>query len=224
MRRIALIPLILVPVTLILLIPSPSLAGGRAAASAVPKPLITEGQEWIFDVTAQQPDGTKDTWTERWSVNSVELMEGTGGAKRIYIDIEKPDGGGDLPETTIELVLKGSALWDVYTLDRMRPPATRDVARIVANRDPLVDFAKVSAKAIVARKDADPRKFVRFLSTPEARVRQGVVLKDVIEATHARGETDSTETWWFDAKRGIVGIRSQLPVAGGGTLFTWVLR
>lgn len=206
-----------------LLFPASSLAGGRAAASAVPRPLVTEGHAWVFDVMAQQPDGTRESWVERWTVNTVEAVPGTG-AKRIYIDVEKPEGGGELPETTIELILMGSALWDVYTLDRLRPPATLDVARILAQRDPLVDFARVSATASVTRRGEDPRKFVRFVSTPEVTVRPGVTLKGVVEATRSRGETDSTETWWFDGKRGIAGIRSQLPVAGGGTVFTWVLR
>lgn len=219
MRRFALLPLALLP--FILLIPVETLAGGRSAAAAIPKPLITQGATWLFDVTARQPDGATDTWTERWTVNSVEVID---GAKRVYIDVEKPDGGGELPETTIEIIIKGAALWDVYTLDRMRPPATRDVSRIVAQRQPLVDFARATRAAVFARLPGDPARFTRYLLATEATVRPGVVLANVYEATHARGETDSTETWWFDAKKGLVAMRSQFPVVGGGTVFTWVAR
>lgn len=206
---------------LLLLLPADALAAGRAAASAIPKPLLTEGATWLFDVTARQPDGTTESWTERWTVNSIDAID---GAKRVYIDVEKPDGTGELPETTIELVVKGAALWDVYTLDRMRPPPTRDVGRIVAQRPPLIDFARATKAPKVTQPSEDPFRFTRYLKAGEATVRPGLVLKDVYEATRARGETDSTETWWFDATRGLVAMRSQLPVVGGGTVFTWVAR
>ena len=205
---------------LFLLAPDPAAARGKATATGVPKALLTVGQSFVFDATAVTPGGDNLSWTETWTVNSVDPA---GDARRIYLDIEK-EGEGELPETTIELVLKGSALYDVYTLDRLRPPATLDVVTITTKHDPIVDFSKVGKKPVVVKRGPDPSRFVRYQLRDKVEVKPGVTLTNVIEAQHARGETDSTETWWFDSKRGLVAMQSRMPVIGGGTVFTWVLR
>jgi hypothetical protein len=199
--------------------PPDALARGGTASKAVPAPLVTPGTSWTFDVTARQPDGSTESWVEVWTINSVDPE---GKVKRLWIDIEKPEGGGDLPETSVDYLLEGGKLYDMYTLDRLRSPGSREPS-VVLKTTPLIDFAKVSTKPTVTRIGMDPKKYVRFQKRDKAEV-GGKELRDVIEATHARGETDSTETWWFDAKKGLVAMRTEMPVVGGGTVFTWVAR
>ena len=205
---------------LLMIAPEDAVARGKATATGVPKALLTMGQPFVYDVTAVTPGGDNLAWTETWTVSSLDPA---GKARRLYIDIEK-EGEGELPETTIELILLGSALYDVHTLDRLRPPPTLDVDTITTKHHPIVDFSKVSSKPVIVRPGADSNRYVRYQHRDKVDVEPGVALTDVIEAQHARGETDSTETWWFDAKRGLVAMQARMPVIGGGTVFTWVLK
>ncbi len=194
----------------------------RAGSGGVHKlfrALVTPGTTWSFVVTIKEGTGSTRTVDATWHIDDVAPF---GKGKKVTIVVtERDPSEGSAVDREIEYVIIGSRLYDVGRLEPGRPVEDVSPAEL-AKWPALIDASKLKKKgATVVRDPRDPLAWTRFERLASFKDRGGTTWKGVIHATHRRGETDTTDEWWYSPRHGIVQLHLSFPALVGGVEMWW---
>jgi hypothetical protein len=180
-------------------------------------PLTTVGTTAKYRVTTVEPGNSPLVAEEEWKVAEVK---GFGPGHLVTIVITDLDSSGEpAGDRQVEYVVHGTKFYDVSRLERgSRAPDLSPEA--IPTWLPLFDVAKLS-KPEVTRYPDNPLAYVRHEVQPEFKLDSGTAYKGVVHATRNRGDTETTDEWWYSPKDGVLRIQLQLPSIAGGAKITW---
>lgn len=179
----------------------------------------TVGTKWAFDVTEQEPGGSTQTAYEEWHVAKTEPF---GSAMKSYIVLSEIDReSGSSMERQVEYAVRGKQFFDISRLEKGRHALSVEEGEL-DSWIPLMDLSKLGKAATVVRYPDNPLAYVRYEVVGEFRLPSGTTYKGVVHATRNRGDTETTDDWWYSPSDGVLKIQLKMPEIAGGTTITWV--